>query len=225
MYFTLFTLRHGAVGLTSRIGPMRRRRSTFYDGGFDGTSTQKVWEVRGLRPLEPTANCEDRKDHRSLAGHRGHPVRRRDDPSHERSSRSFHAADGTGAFVPPPADSAKVSSLRQAGYLTPRCLPAHTWASQTPNSVRLSPFYIMFAASIAAPFVLPRCTMVYGARCVYLLPCSVDLLSCARLTPSCVCTLSSLEYCSVLHRGPEEISFCSNVYKLYGGMTVKTHLT
>lgn len=47
-------------------------------------------------------------------------------------------------------------------------------------------------------------------------PCFVDLLPCAYLTLSCICTLPSPAYRSVSHRGPGETT-C--VYKLHRGTT------
>lgn len=46
---------------------------------------------------------------------------------------SCHLEEGTGASVPPLADSTTVSSLRQSDYSIPSFLPAVTWVSRTPN--------------------------------------------------------------------------------------------
>lgn len=47
----------------------------------------------------------------------------------------------------------------------------------------------------------------------------------APISHLCICTLCSLAYSYALPHCPGETTFCSNVYKLCRGMTIKTHLT
>lgn len=141
-------------------------------------------------------------------------------PTSGRRKRSIHATTRRfcNSFLPKAVDS-----------LAPCCLSTLTWASQHLTRREWIPLHIALKKRITN---LMKCIAVTislqftaHVQCIYcpVYNSSVLCFYCSALISQCyICNLYSLVY-SCGH-GHGEIIFYSNVYKLYRGMMIKTHL-